>query len=558
MGLKAKTPWVAGTLALAAMALSAAPASAGPNDRTWYVQAGADGDGSRKSPFGGLATAEVASRRGDRIVVRRSSQVLEGGIELKRGQKLIGRKKPRITDLDGDAVVLASRTKVRGLRIVAAARGGIYGENVSRVVIKRNDISGHNTSCAEGFHIPPFNVPTTLPDIGIPIGEGLKNGWAGIMVDATNGSRRVVIRKNRVHDSECGDGIDVRAFEGARMRARIANNEVSDLRQGTNLESVLAIGLQARDGARLRARVAGNRQSGLGNDEDAGVGPEGADSEGVFVNPVGPSRIRAVVTRNTYTHTAGRGGFSANGLEFVTMGDGAYGKVIVRKSNFSETPGDVIEQLALSTNSTLRLVLEDVVATGATGAAGSGFGNTFIIPGNNGDCLLSASGGAGNVVTLDARDVTLTNCANNGLTFGSSVANGSGPTRKLRMTLEDSTVTGNQGNNMRIGNVSALDNLQVLVEDTDLSDAEGLASITPANASFEDLGSTAAEAIDLGGGSLGSAGRNCLDGGILGAALVNYDVSAGSNFWGPAVLALPIGGTLDSDPTLAQAPDHCN
>ncbi len=532
-------------------------ASSQDSVRTWHVRAGADGNGSRQAPFGTLRAAQRASAEGDRIAVRRSKQVLEGGIRLKRSQRLIGVKRPRISDAEGDAVVLASRTKVRGLRIVSAARGGIYGRNVGGVVIANNDVSGHNTSCTRGFHIPPFNVPTTLPDIGVPIGEGLHNGWAGIMIDANRGSRSIVIKRNRVHHSECGDGIDVRAFKESRMRAAIRGNRVYDLRQGPNMESVLAIGLQARPGGRLWARLDRNRQSGLGNDEDAGVGPEGADSEGVFINPVGPSRIRAAITRNTYKHTAGRGGFSANGLEFVSMGDGPQGVVSVRNSTFSETPGDVLEQLALSTNSTLRMSLRNVVATGSTGAAGSGFGNTFIIPGNNGDCLLSASGGAGNVVTLKAQNVTLTNCANNGLTFGSSVANGSGPTRSLRMTLEDSRLTGNRGNNLRVGNVTDLDTLRVSVEDTELADADGQSSLTPANASFEDLGETADSVIDIGGGSLGSAGRNCLDGGVLGAALLNYDVSAESNWWGPAVLAAPVGGTLDSDPTLPQAPAHC-
>jgi hypothetical protein len=525
--------------------------------RTWHVRAGADGDGSAASPFGDLASVEAASTEGDRIFVRRSSQVLDGGITLKPGQRLIGRNRPRLSDPDGDVVTLANRTTVRGLRILSAFRGGIYGENVSRVIVARNDVSGHNTSCTRGFHIPPFQVPTTLPDIGIPIGEGLHNGWAGIMVDANRGARTVVIRRNRVHDADCGDGIDLRAFEDARMRARIAGNRVHDLRQGSNMESVLAIGLQSSEGARLNAKVDRNRQAGLGNDEDVGTGPEGADSEGVFLNVAGPSRLRAVVTRNTYTHTAGRGGFSANGLEFVSMGDGAFGDVVVRDSTFRDTPGDVMEQLALSTNTTLRLKLERVVATGSTGASGSGFGNTFIIPGNNGDCLLSASGGAGNVVSLDARDVTLTDCANNGLTFGSSVANGEGPTSELDLHLSDSTLTGNRGNNLRIGNVSDLDDLTAVVERTDLSNAMGQASLTPANASFEDIGETSNATIDLGGGPLGSVGGNCLDGGSLGAALVNYDVIAEQNWWGGPVLAAPVGGTLDSDPTLAQEPAHC-
>ena len=101
----------------------------------------------------------------------------------------------------------------------------------------------------------------------------------------------------------------------------------------------------------------------------------------------------------------------------------------------------------------------------------------MIIPGNNGDCLLAASGGAGNVVRTTVRGSALTQCANNGLTFGSSVANGEGPTAELTLDVADSTITGNRGNNLRIGNVTALDRLSVRVQDTDLSDARGNASI---------------------------------------------------------------------------------
>ena len=73
------------------------------------------------------------------------------------------------------------------------------------------------------------------------------------------------------------------------------------------------------------------------------------------------------------------------------MGDGSRARVVVRDSKFSGTPGDVLEQLALGTNARLSMELEDVVAERSTGHAGSGFGNTVIIPGNNSDCLLSAS-----------------------------------------------------------------------------------------------------------------------------------------------------------------------
>ena len=47
--------------------------------------------------------------------------------------------------------------------------------------------------------------------------------------------------------------------------------------------------------------------------------------------------------------------------------------------------------------------LERVTATGSTGYAGSGVGDTVVIPGNDADCVIAASGGAGNSVELAVR-----------------------------------------------------------------------------------------------------------------------------------------------------------
>jgi hypothetical protein len=574
--------WLIGAAIVVTAAGTPGPAQGSERPATWYVRAGATagGDGSRGSPFRALARVEAASRPGDRIVVLRAPRAagpLDGGIKLKRRQRLIGagrsvahngerERAPRLTNtsadhLDGDAVRLADGATVRNLVISRAQRGAVYGLNAGRVAVVGNDISGQNVSCARGFHIPPFNVPTTAPGAGVPISEGLINGWAGIMLDAARGRSRVTVRGNRVHDADCGDGIDIRVWGHARVRALIRGNGIADLRQGENLESILAIGLQTRDQGRLIARVDRNRQRGLGNDEDSGTGPEGADSEGIFINPVGPSRLRASVTRNSYTHTPGRGGFSANGLEFVSMDDGARGSVQVSNSIFSGPPGDVVEQLALGTNAHLSLRLTHVVATASTGFGGSGFGDTVIIPGNNGDCLIAASGGAGNVVELQLRDAALTDCANNGLTLGSAVANGQGPTAELSADIADSRITGNQGGNLRVGNLTELERLAVRVENTDLGDSEGTAS-TPANLTVEELGSTDAAAIDVGGGALGSTGGVCLDGGQLAAAVTGYDVSLRNAWWGDPGGPAPgrvvaAGGTLDAGSPLGSAPAGC-
>src|ERR1044072_5718279 len=60
----------------------------------WHVKANANNnvDGSRNRPFNSLSQAELASGPGDTIYILQSpsSQVLDGSIQLKNFQKLIG------------------------------------------------------------------------------------------------------------------------------------------------------------------------------------------------------------------------------------------------------------------------------------------------------------------------------------------------------------------------------------------------------------------------------------------------------------------------------------
>lgn len=576
---------VAGSLAAAAV-LALAPSgadAANKRTRSWYVQAGgsADGDGSRRAPFGRLALVEAVSRAGDRIVVvpaARSAGALDGGIQLKARQRLVGAGPavgaegtrdlaPRVTNTDGsrlngDAVRLASATTVRNLEITGARRGAIYGLDVSTARVEGNDISGHNVSCVRGFHIPPFKIPLTVPLLLVPISDGLHNAWAAIQIDAGHGKGSVLIKDNRVHDADCGDGIDVRVAGDAVMRARITGNDVRNLRQGPGMSSILAIGLQTREDSRLVARLHDNRQSGIGNDEDIGIGPTGADTEGLFFNPVGPSSMRVTVSRNVYTHTPGRGGFSSNGLEFVSMGNGARALVDVRDSTFTGTPGDVIEQFGLGANSRLRMRLDRVTASRSTGLGGSGYGDTVVIPANNADCLVAASAGGGNVIDLEIRRSTFTNCANNGVFLGTATGNGPGPTSLMRVDIEDSRITGNRGANLRIANVADVEAVRVKVQRTNLSDSRG-GSSTLGNVNAMDLGTRTGQAtIDLGGGPLGSSGGNCLGGGPLAVMLLRYSVSARRNWWGRpggAGLGRVIAASaqLDDGDALMAAPAAC-
>jgi hypothetical protein len=68
--------------------------------------------------------------------------------------------------------------------------------------------------------------------------------------------------------------------------------------------------------------------------------------------------------------------------------------------------------------------------------------------------------------------------------------------------------------------------------------------------------------IDLGGGPLGSTGGVCLDGGLLSAAIVGYDVHAERAWWGtPAGPApgrvLALGGALNASEPLQGPPASC-
>lgn len=461
------------------------------------------------------------------------------------------------TRLDGDAVRLADRTTVTGLRIVDARRGAVYGVDVSGVVVRGNDVSGQNSSCTPGFLIPAFNAPTNVPGVGIPISDGLQNGWAGIMVDSRSRTDvTATITGNEVHDAECGDGIDVRTFGASQATATISDNDVHHLRQGPDFESILAIGLQTSDTSRLTAVVDRNTQADLGNEDDLNLIVEGADSEGVFVNGVGPSRLHATITHNTYTNARGLGGFSANGLEMVTMGKGSHVTTIVRDSSFSGSPGDVIEEGALGTDARLKMVLERVTAERSTGV-----GNTFVVPFNNGDCLLAGSLGARNDVELTVRDSALRECSNNGLSVGSNVVNGSGSTKRIAVDVDRATITGNRGGNLAIRNFTGLDELSVKVQRSNLAGSSSVGS-SIADFAAEDLGRTTSSRLDIGGGSLGSVGGNCLRGGLFAAEVTRYRVSARHNWWGrpggPGLLrAINLGGSLDTSSPLSSRPAYC-
>lgn len=111
----------------------------------------------------------------------------------------------------------------------------------------------------------------------------------------------------------------------------------------------------------------------------------------------------------------------------------------------------------------------------------------------------------------------------------------------MSLDVDRSEITGNRGSNLLAGAFNGLEELSIRVQRTDLSDAQGGVGIGLANVAFLDIGGTIRSAIDLGGGSLGSAGQNCITSGPLAANVVGYDVKAVRNWWAH-LRARPSGG----------------
>lgn len=457
-------------VALAFGAHTTAFAVAEPDSSTWYVRAGAPatGTGSADAPFESLARAQAASGPGDTIIVQAATAALDGGIALKPGQHLVGDGPavigaaegiplPRLTNTtpgnDGDAVRLAPGAEVRNLVIGGARRGGIYGSDAADVRITGNDVSATNQQCADGFIIGPFGLPPTLP-LGLAVGPIpnfliLNNGWAAIMTDFHGAAGEVRIEGNTVHDTACGDGIDVRAFGTSRVSAEVHDNTVRSINLGLAKLSVLALGVQATDNAQLDGNLSGNTETEIATPATSLLNAM-ADSEGVFLNAAGQARMDITVSGNTFRN--GYGNFSANGLEYVTTDGSPDSRVRVVDSTFDNVSGDVIENYNLSSGGAHQsLTLDNVRAHHSEfpGAILNG-----VVPANLGTCVVTTNFGRTAQTNLTIADSDLGDCSADGIGLIAYTPAGSEPSiAQLTFDIHDTVVNGAAAHGISVTNV---------------------------------------------------------------------------------------------------------
>ena len=215
------------------------------------------GHGTRAHPFRSLAEVEGVSRARDRIVVlppagrARSTAASSCGRGSGSRRGPVGEASPtrgaaheHERHLDGDAVRLAEAPScATDLRYRARRR--VYGRT-SAVRILGNDVSGHNTSARAGFHIPPFNVPTRCPASASrsPTASTTAGPGSWSTPPAASGT---VVSAATASTTPTAATASTSAPGGTRGIAHRVRNTVTDLRQGADFESILAIGLQTRD-----------------------------------------------------------------------------------------------------------------------------------------------------------------------------------------------------------------------------------------------------------------------------------------------------------------------
>ncbi|GEM_PF-1593877 len=604
--------------------------------RALYVSATAapGGDGSRQAPFDSLQALQAASAPGDALVVLPAPldiPPLDGGIALKPNQRLIGagpdvllqRRNeavagaaertalPRIRNSSalnhqGDAVQLAAGSEVSNLVITQASRGAIYGMNVPGARVRGNDVSGYNTACAIGFSVRPFPAPTTGPYIGIPL--LLPAGWAGIMVDADSGSGAVEISDNYVHDSACGNGIDLRLFGDADYLADISGNFVTQLKHGPlhqteELHLVHAITTQVTGTARLEAKSVNNTQTY--------IGAPGADCEGLFLNVADSGTAIWDIDRNRFAH--GIGGFSCNGMELIISNGNGHAEVTLSNSYFEDNPGDMFEQANLGSGSTMILDIDNVTVKDTHERGGDP--DAGGLPFNLGECLLMGSTGTDNTTILRIRDSEFSGC-NNGLSVLSGanlmtnlltaltttpvltellatattfpltldplnllsalqnpgallhaltaqplLSDPLGTDGRMEVDVRNTAFIDNSANNVVVGVIGNLRQLDIKIQDSDFSRAGGNAVL------FRKiyLGEVEEARIDFGGGALASTGGNCILGGEQNDVQnEGFVASMQRNWWGqpggpdPDKVSQTLPDSVDASHALGSRPAVCS
>jgi len=508
---------------------------------TWHVKAdaAAGGDGSRSRPFATLEQVEKASQPGDTIRVLPSTRPLDGGIQLKDNQRLIGDgdpvtraapsgARPTISNTtsrrNGDGIRLADDNLVQNLHIDGASRAGVFGVNAARAEIRGNLITNN---MIQGNDLP--RLERLWPD-GFVLYQSQGNHFGGITLlacgpgassyCATHAPDRaaapttgpVVIDGNVIRDSNL-EGIMLLTDTGAAATFTITNTVVRDL----------SLRLPAPESFTPPVPIVRSRAFTL-----------------IALNR---SQVNLTMSRFHAENVSPAGNYATDGLVFLTGGDAPVvnarvsdATVLNPKMVGEVNNGDSIEiQHRGTTNGVLNVEMTRL---------------TLRDPASANIKILEAQNPTGGTYNLSVTDSVLTNANPAGGLDGqirlSGAANG---LKAFTLAVRNTRFSG-MGGAIGILNANAVDAITVMVENSSMSEFTGpagakpIAAVTVTHPADKALGKMI---VDLGGGPLGSRGRNRfvrnpgldISASNANATTTPVVVAAANNYWGGGPPARP-------------------
>jgi hypothetical protein len=517
-------------------------AAAGEGATTWYVKAdaAAGGNGSRSRPFATLEQVEAASKAGDIIRVVPSSRALDGGIQLKDSQRLIGLggpvtragtgARPTVTNTsaaryNGDGIQLARNNVVQNIQIDGAARAGIFGVNAGRAELRGNLITNN---MIQGNDLP--RLERLWPD-GFVLYQSQGNHFGGITLLACGPGT----------SSYCATLAPAAAAAANAGEVVIANNVIRD----SNLEGIM---LLTDTGAVASFSITDTlvRDLSLTLPRPESLTPPAGivRSRAFTLIALNHSQVTLTMSRFHAENLSPAGNYATDGLVFLTGGDSpivnariADATVLNPRMVGEVNNGDSIEiQHRGTTNGVLnidmtRLDLRDPASANIK--------------------ILEAANPTNGVYNLTVSDSVFANANPAGSLDGQIRLSGaSNGTKAFTLAVRNTKFSG-FGGAIGILNANSIETLNVRVENSSLSDftapagAKPIAAVTVTHPADKRIGTAV---IDLGGGPLGSRGRNRfvnnsgLDVSVsnANAGTAPIQVDAAGNYWerGPADIAI--------------------
>jgi len=227
---------------------------------------------------------------------------------------------------------------------------------------------------------------------------------------------------------------------------------------------------------------------------------------------------------------------------------------VVRDSIFEDNPGDMIEENNRGTGSSMDVRFDNVIVRHAT-HDGPQLRESPLPPlasgswSNRGACMSQLSSGTRASTRFEMTRSHFSDCAGDGILAVHANVRGSevGAGTETAVEIDQSSIVDVGDYALHFINYASLDDLQIKVQSSRLTGATGFPAVAADSSPAAHINDAR---IDLGGGAVGSLGRNCFNGDSAVAISPRTGLfSAASNWWGGAV------GT-DAAPPSCQAADN--